>query len=179
MPDGLPGAYCAAGAPGDAKNAEQDQHEADLFRVGERLMQDGRCKKRYRQRHYPGKERARMRRRSEQQTCIRQQDRSAAADHDCRQPDPAEPLEREPPAHHVGQQKQTGHAKAKRSDVPWREAGPESQASHHDPSGPDRDGCKAVEGTADIFRCSASTDGEIRHHRLRQQWTPHNLFSIF
>ena len=71
------------------------------------------------------------------------------------------------------------NAKAKRGDVPWRETGPESQASHHDPSGPDRDGCEAVEGTADIFRHRASTDGEIRHYHLRQQWTGRNPFSIF
>jgi len=30
--------------PGDAQDAEQDQHKADLFRIGERFVQDDRCK---------------------------------------------------------------------------------------------------------------------------------------
>ena len=158
--------------PRRCQKRRQDQHEAKLFRSRERLMQNGRGKKRYRQRHHPGKQRARMRRRREQQAGIRQQHRRAAADHDRRQPDPAEPLERETPAHHVGQQEQTGHAKAKCRDVPWREAGLKAEARHHDPSGPDGDGGEAVEGAAEIFRGSARRRRPNPSSSApRQEWT--------
>jgi hypothetical protein len=132
----------------------------------ERLLQDRRGKQRDRQRHDPGKQRAGMRGGREQQASVCEQDRSAAAKHDRRQPNPAETREGKALAHDVRQQKQTGHAKAKRSDIPWCEAGPESQAGHHDPSRPDADGGEAVESAADIFRSGASRDDKIRHHRL-------------
>src|SRR6185295_9870708 len=107
-----------------------------------------------------------MRCRREQQTCIREQDGSAAAEHNRCQPEPAETLESKALAHNVRQQEQTGHAETKRSDVPWREAGLETQASYDNPSGPDADGGEAIKCAADIFRSGASGDGKIRHHRL-------------
>src|SRR6185503_10831964 len=82
---------------------------------------------------------------------------------DRRQSDPAEAIERNALAPDVRQQEQARHAKAKRGDVPRREAGLEAQASHHDPSGPDADGSEAIEGAADIFGSTASTDSQLGH----------------
>ena len=91
VPDGLAGIDgTAASAPGDAKGAEQDQHEADLFCCRKRLMQQDRGEKRDRERHDPGEERARMRCGSEHQARVREQDGGTAAEHDRRQSDPAE-----------------------------------------------------------------------------------------
>ena len=89
----------------------------------------------------------------EQQAGIRKQDRRTSAEHDRHQPDPTEAFERQALPQHVRQQKQSGDAETKRGDVPWCEARPEAEARHDDPSGPDADRRKAIEGTARIV-CS-------------------------
>jgi hypothetical protein len=97
-------------------------------------VQEDRGKQRHRERHDPREECSRMRGRSKHQTCVREQDRRTAAEHDRRQPDEAEALESKTLVQDIGQQDQPGHAKAKRGDVPWREAALEAEASDHDPS---------------------------------------------
>ena len=96
----------AAGAPRNTEHAEQDQDEADLFRSRERLVQHDRRKKRDRQRHDAGKERSRMRGRRKHQARVRKQHGRTAAEHDRRQSDPAEAIERKTLAHDVRQQQQ-------------------------------------------------------------------------
>ena len=90
-------------------------------------MQDGRGKKRHRQRHDPGKQSACMRCGREHQARIREQHGGAAAEHDRREPNPAEAVQGETLARDVRQQQQAGNAKTKRRDVPGREAGAESR----------------------------------------------------
>ena len=166
MSECLRGADSAAGAGSDAKDAEQDQDKANFFCVDEWLMQDRRRQNRNRQRHHPGKESSRMRRRSEQKASIREQDGGTAAEHDRHQSDPTEAFECETLTEDIRQQEQTGHTETKRSDVPGREACSQAEASHHNPSGPDADRREAVGRTTNVFCRSSPTDGQIRHNRL-------------
>jgi hypothetical protein len=157
--------------PGDPKNTRQNQGETNFLCFRECLPQDTRREQRDHQWHHARKECPRMCRGRELQSRIGQQNRCGTAKHDCRQSDTAKTFEGKALDQNVWQQKNPRDAKAKRRDVPGRQAGSEAKACDDDPSGPDADRGEAVERAAHIPHGGLATDRRVAHGSLLEQVT--------
>jgi hypothetical protein len=105
----------------------------------------------------------------EHQTGVGKQDRRTTANDNHGQSDPTETLKGYAPAHDVWHQKQTSDAKAKRRDVPGREARSEAKACDDDPSGPDADRGEAIQRAAHIPDSGLAIDHCVAHGLLLEQ----------